>query len=66
MKSQKTPLSILALIISISDFVLHASVAEVVAPRCTLADYDINDSAIGNLKLASAITLDMFSERSIR
>jgi len=54
------PLSILDSVVSTSDFLLPASIAEAVAPSCTLVDHAITNSAIGSLKLASA------SERSIR
>jgi len=60
------PLSILDSVVSTSDFLLPASVAEAVAPNCTLVDNAITDSAIGSLKLASAIALDTSSEMSIR
>jgi len=58
MKNENMPLSILASVVSISDFRLPDSVTEALAPSCTLVDYAITDLAIGSLKLASAIVLD--------
>jgi len=66
MKNKKMPLPVLTSVVSTPDFLLPASVAESVAPTCTLADHAITNWAIDGLKLASAMALDTSSEGSIR
>ena len=66
MKNEKMPLLVLASVVSISDFLFPTSIAESVAPTCTLADHAITNWAISGLKLASAMALDTSSEGSVR
>jgi len=66
MQNKRMTLPILTSVVSTPNFPLPASVAESVAPTCTLADDAITNCAIGGIKLASAMALDTSSEGSTR